>query len=148
VSAAADPDRFWSCSSSSTPVLWFVLLLPFSYGWTATARAVVRSGADGAALACASQATLTKQVDARGEVYSETVAVRPNAGPQAAASWWRQAMLQAGFPNLHIHSWLVSVSGAVCVVEVTAYVTPPAGAPFWRFETGHVGSAAKAVVPQ
>jgi len=103
------------------PVLWFVLLLPFSYGWTAAARAVVRAGADGAALACASQATLTKQVDARGEVYSETVAVRPNAGPQAAA---------------------------MCVVQVTAYVTPAAGALFSRFETVNVGSAAKAVVPQ
>ena len=130
------------------PALWFVLLLPFSYGWTATARAVVRSGADGAALDCASQATLTKQVDARGEVYSETVTVRPNAGPQAAASWWRQAMLQAGFPNLYVHSWQVSVSGAVCVVRVSAYVTPPAGALFSKFETVNVGSAAKAVVPQ
>ena len=130
------------------PVLWFVLLLPFSYGWTAAARAVMRAGADGSALACASQATLTKQVDARGEVYSETVAVRPNAGPQAAASWWQQAMLQAGFPNLYVHSWQVSVSGAVCVVQVTAYVTPPAGALFSKFETVTVGSAAKAVVPK
>lgn len=130
------------------PVLWFVLLLPFSYGWTATARAVVRAGADGAALACASQATLTKQVDARGEVYSETVAVRPNAGPRAAVSWWQQAMLQAGFPNLYVHSWQVDVSGAVCVVQVTAYVTSPAGALFAQFETVNIGSAAKAVVPQ
>ena len=130
------------------PVLWFVLLLPFSYGWTAAARAVVRPGTDGAALACASQATLTKHVDARGEPYSETLAVRPKAGPEAAANWWQKAMLDAGFANLYVHSWWISVSGAVCVVQVIAYVTPPAGTLVSRCETVNVGSAAKAVLPQ
>ena len=36
-------------------------------------HAGVQSAADAAALACASRATITQYVDARGEVYKETV---------------------------------------------------------------------------
>ncbi len=45
--------------------------------WAPAARAIVRSATDAAALGCASHATVTEQVDARGEVYSRTVASRP-----------------------------------------------------------------------
>ena len=129
------------------PVLWFALLLPFSYAWASAARAVVRSATDAAALGCASQATVTSQVDARGEVYSQTVAVDPTAGPLAAATWWRRSMVQAGFPGLYLAHWGVSLSGAVCVVQVAANVSPPAGAVFAGFRHLEAGAAAKALLP-
>ena len=68
------------------PVVWFAALLPFSYPWDAAARAVIQSGAQAAALGCAAQATVTRQVDAGGYVYHSTVVVRPHAGPVAAAA--------------------------------------------------------------
>ena len=129
------------------PVVWFAVLLPFSYAWDAAARAVVQAGVQAAALGCASQATVTRKVDARGYVYSSTVAVRPNAGPAAAAAWWQQAMLQAGFSGLYVAQWQVSVSGSVCVVQVAVNITPPAGALFAVLEHLAAGAAAKAIVP-
>lgn len=130
------------------PVLWFTLLLPFSYAWAAAARAVVHSAADAAALGCASQATITSQVDARGEVYGHKAAVDPTRGPQAAAAWWQRSMVQAGFPGLYLAHWSVSVSGAVCVVQVADNLTPPAGFLFADFDFLSAGSAAKALVPR
>lgn len=129
------------------PTLWFFVLLPFSYGWAAAARAVVQSAADASALGCASQANVTKLVDARGQVYSTTVAVDPAAGPAAASTWWQRSMLQAGFAGLYLHQWTVNVTGAVCVVQVSTNLTPPAGALFATFDYLTVGAAARAVVP-
>ena len=129
------------------PVVWFVVLLPFSYAWDAAARAVVQAGTQAAALGCASQATVTRKVDARGYVYSSSVAVRPNAGPAAAAAWWRQSMLQGGVSGLYVARWQVSVSGSVCVVQVAVNITPPAGSLFSAFEHLAAGVAAKAIVP-
>ena len=129
------------------PVLWFASLLPFSYAWDAAARAVIQAGVQAAALGCASQATVTRQVDVRGYVYSATATVRPNAGPTAAATWWRRSTLQAGFPDLYLAQWTVHVSGAVCVVQVAANVTPPAGTLFAAFDHLAAGAAAKAVAP-
>ena len=130
------------------PVVWFAALLPFSYAWDAAARDVIQAGVQSAALGCASQAVVTRKVDARGYVYSATATVRLNAGPVAAATWWRRSMLQAGFPGLYVAHWSVSVSGAVCVVQVAANVTPPAGAVFASFDHMAAGSAAKALVPR
>lgn len=129
------------------PALWFVVLLPFSYGWTAAARAVVQSSTDAAALGCATQADVTQLTDARGEVYKTTVAVDPTAGPQAAATWWQRSMLQAGFSGLYLRQWTVHVSGAVCVVQVATNLTPPAGSFFSDFEHVTAGAAARALVP-
>ena len=129
------------------PVVWFAALLPFSYAWDAAARAVIQAGVQSAALGCASQAIVTRKVDSRGYVYSSSVAVRPNAGPVDAATWWRRSMLQAGFPGLYVAHWSVSVSGAVCVVQVASNVTPPAGTLFAGFEHLDAGVAAKAIVP-
>ncbi len=129
------------------PVIWFAVLLPLSYAWDATARAVIQAGVQAAALGCASHATVTRKVDARGYVYSSSVAVRPNAGPAAAAAWWQQSMLQAGVSGLYLARWSVSVTGAVCVVQVATNVTPPAGALFATFDHMAAGSAAKAIVP-
>lgn len=129
------------------PALWVVVLLPFSYGWTAAARAVVQSAAEASALGCASQAEVTEFTDARGEVYQRTVAVDPTAGPQAAATWWQQSMLQAGFSGLSLHQWTVHVSGAVCVVQVQTNLTPPAGSLFAAFAHVTAGAAARALVP-
>ena len=129
------------------PVVWFAALLPFSYAWDAAARAVIQAGTQAAALGCASHATVTRQVDARGYVYRSTVAVRPHAGPVAAATWWRRSMLHAGFPGLYLAHWSVSISGAVCVVQVAANVTPLAGALFAGFTHLSAGAAAKAIVP-
>ena len=56
-------------------------------------------------------------------------------------------MLQAGFPGLYVAHWSVRVSGAVCVVQVAANVTPPAGALFAGFTHLSTGVAAKALVP-
>ena len=129
------------------PVLWLAALLPFSYAWDAAARAVIQAGAQAAALGCASQATVTQEVDARGYVYRSTATVRPNAGPAAAATWWQRSMLQAGFPGLYLAHWSVSVSGAVCVVQLAANLTPPAGTLFAAFDRLAAGAAARAVVP-
>ena len=43
--------------------------------------------------------------------------------------------------------WSVNVSGAVCVVQVAANVTPPAGTLFAAFDHLAAGAAAKAVAP-
>ncbi len=129
------------------PALWFVVLLPFSYGWTAAARAVVQSAADASALGCASQAEVTELTDVRGAVYQRTVAVDPTAGPQAAATWWQRSMLQAGFSGLSLHQWTVDISGAVCVVQVQTNLTPPAGSLFAAFAHVTAGAAARALVP-
>ena len=129
------------------PVVWFAALLPFSYAWDAAARAVIQAGAQSAALGYSSQAIVARKVDGRGYVYSATATVRSNAGPVAAAAWWRRSMLQAGFPGLYVAHWSVRVSGAVCVVQVAANVTPPAGALFAGFTHLSTGVAAKALVP-
>ncbi len=129
------------------PLLWFAALLPFSYTWDAAARAVIQAGVQSAALGCAAQAVVTRKVDARGYVYSATATVRPNAGPLAAAKWWRRSMLQAGFPGLYPAQWAVHVSGSVCVVQMTANVTPPAGTLFAGFDHLAAAAAAKAIVP-
>ena len=86
-------------------------------------------------------------MDARGYVYSASATVRPNAGPAAAATWWQRSMLQAGFPGLYLAQWTVHVSGAVCVIQVVANLTPPAGTPFAAFDRLAAGAAARAVVP-
>lgn len=100
-----------------------------------------------AALGCASQATVTREVDAPGlRIQFHGHCAVPNAGPAAAATWWWRAMLQAGFPGLYLAQWTVPVSGAVCVVQVTTNLTPPAGSLFVAFDHLAAGAAAKAVV--
>ena len=56
-------------------------------------------------------------------------------------------MLQAGGSGLYLAWWSVGVTGAVCVVQVAANVTPPAGALFADFTHLSGGAAAKALVP-
>ena len=75
----------------------------------------VQSAADAAALACASRATITQYVDARGVVYRETVAVNPTAGPVAAASAWGNNL--AYWP-LQTVSFAALPAGAHCTVQV------------------------------
>ena len=78
-------------------------------------HAGVQSAADAAALACASRATTTEYVDARGEVYRETVAVDTTTGPEAAAAAWGDNL--AYWP-LQTVSFAAIPSGAHCTVQV------------------------------
>ena len=85
-------------------------------------HAGVQSAADAAALACASRATTTEYVDARGEVYRETVAVNPTAGPEAAATAWGNNL--AYWP-LRTVSFAALPAGAHCTVHVEVRSTIP-----------------------
>ena len=85
-------------------------------------HAGVQSAADSAALACASRATTTEYVDARGEVYRETVAVDTTTGPEAAAAAWGDNL--AYWP-LQTVSFAAIPSGAHCTVQVQVRSTIP-----------------------
>ena len=57
------------------------------------------------------------------------------------------AALDAPFPGLYLAEWTVHASGAVCVVQVAANVTPPAGTLFAAFDHLAAAAAARAIVP-
>ena len=78
-------------------------------------RAAASSAADAAALACASQAEVTTQVDARGVVYGRVVAVDPVAGPAAAARTWAAALRRV--PAAHTAAFSARTAGAECLVR-------------------------------
>lgn len=65
-----------------------VLLLGAAIGLVEAQHAAVQSAADAAALACASRATVARQVDARGVVYGVSVRVAADRGAVAAAAVW------------------------------------------------------------
>ena len=102
-------------------VLILLLVIPgLAIGYAE--HAGVQSAADAAALACASRATITQYVDARGEVYKETVAVDTTAGPEAAATAWGDNL--AYWP-LQTVSFVAIPDRAHCTVQVEVRSTVP-----------------------
>lgn len=102
-------------------VLIFMLAIPgLAIGYAL--RAGASSSADAAALACASQATITNYVDARGHVYQETAAVDSTAGPQAGATAWGNNLW---YLPLKTVSFAATASGADCTVEAVVQATIP-----------------------
>ncbi len=98
------------------------------------ARARAQSAADAAALACATQGVWTERVDARGRIYGVTAAVRPTAGPQAAANAWRANLTRSALTTV---SFQAVALGPAC--RVAARVTVRLGA------LGVLGSGRQAV---
>lgn|GEM_PF-6651543 len=108
-------------------VLWlalgvFLLLAVPALAMGYAEHAGVQSAADAAALACASRATITSYVDARGEVYQQTAAVNASTGPPAAAAVWGDNL--AYWP-LQTVSFAAIPSGAHCTVRVEVRSTIP-----------------------
>ena len=77
-------------------------------------RAAAQSAADAAALACAADATLVRQVDARGVVYGVTAEVSAG-GPSAARAAW--AANAKAWP-LRVVSFHAVPSADTCAVSV------------------------------
>lgn len=85
-------------------------------------HAAVQSAVDAAALDCASQAVVQRQVDARGQVYGESVEVPSIQGLRAAATAW--AHNTPGLP-LRLLALSVQADGPVCTVAVRVGVGVP-----------------------
>ena len=77
-------------------------------------HAGAQSAADAAATACATQGVITKTVDARGTIYSETVKVNPETAPGAAAQAWGRNI--AYWP-VRTEAFAAVASGAHCTVS-------------------------------
>ncbi len=86
-------------------------------------RAGVASAADAAALACASQAIVTQQVDARGNVYQTFATVDVASGPTAAAASWSVNLRRVPVRTV---SFAATPSGPDCTVvaKVQASIGP------------------------
>jgi hypothetical protein len=108
----------------------FVLLLVLgaipvvAAAWLEGARWYAQRAADAAALAGAEQQVVIREVDARGIVYCETVAVDPVAAPQAAESYWRRDT--ASFPGFATLAWQAVPQGRTLTLQATVSV-PPGG---------------------
>ena len=99
----------------------FILVVPgLAIGYAL--RAGAASAADAAALACAEQGTISRYGDARGQVYRETVAVDPVAGPQAGAAAWMSNLRSLPLQTV---SFVAIPSGAACTVSATVQATVP-----------------------
>lgn len=110
------------------------------------ARAAASSAADAAALACAAQADVTRETDARGTVYGEAVAVDPAAGPAAALQAWGDNL--AFLPLLRTQRFRATPDGAECVVQAEVRLASPTAlflGPTRRFV--RVTSAARGFIP-
>lgn len=107
-------------------------------------RASAASAADAAALACASQAVVTQEVDARGVVYAREVAVDPVAGPAAAARAWAAALGRV--PAARTAAFAAQAAGAECRVRAAVGADFGLGGLLGRvgFEV-HVAADARAV---
>jgi hypothetical protein len=125
--------------------VWFALPLLTWIGLDGT-RVLVQRAADAAALAGAGQAILTRQTDARGQVYCQTLAVDPVAGPVAAARYWQADT--AALPSLVTAAFAATASGNRLTVAATVQV-PSGGFVFWGFSTlsWTVQATAEAVYP-
>lgn len=85
-------------------------------------HAGVQSAADASALACASQARITEYVDARGEIYQETVAVNKTLAAQAGAVVWGD---NVAFWPVRTVFFAAVPAGAHCTVQVEVRSTLP-----------------------
>lgn len=85
-------------------------------------RAGTASAADAAALACASNATISQEVDARGHVYRQTVVVDAAVGPLAAATTWSRNL---GHLPLTSVAFNAMASGPDCSVTGVVQATLP-----------------------
>lgn len=129
-------------------VLLVLLLAVPALALVFAVRAGAASAADAAALACASQAEVTVELDARGAVYGREAAVDPAAGSAAAALTW--SANAAGVRGLRTIAFAASAAGADCTVRAQVAVADAALAALgWpRFEIGVSAEArAYAVAP-
>jgi len=94
-------------------VLIFMVTVP-GLGIAYAEHAGAQSAADAAALACATEGTITTSVDARGVIYGRTVAVDPDAGPRAGAVTWGRNL--AYWPLATV-SFAATPTGADCTVR-------------------------------
>lgn len=87
-------------------------------------RVLVQQAADAAVLTGAQQAVIREEVDARGAVYCESLAVDPVAAPAKAAEAWQANV--ASQPSLRALSWVPAPDGMRFSVQSTVSL-PPGG---------------------
>lgn len=87
-------------------------------------RVLVQQAADAAALAGAQQAVVREEVDARGAVYCESLAVDPVAAPGKAAETWQANV--ASQPSLQALTWVPAPDGMKFGLQSTVSL-PPGG---------------------
>ena len=145
--AALRSDRAQSTVLGLFLILTFLLFaLPvLSFGMVSGWVLVSQRAADAAVLAGAQQVTISKQVDARGAVYCEQVAVDPATAAPAAKTYWTDDT--ASVP-LTTASFTATAKGATLTVEVAVTAPPLAFALFGKPDLAwSVASSATAVLP-
>ena len=128
-------------------ILTFLLFaLPvISFGMVSGWVLVSQRAADAAALAGAQHVTISKQVDARGAVYCEQVAVDPGPAATAAKAYWSQNT--ASVP-LTAAPFAATAKGATLTVDAAVTAPPLAFALFGKQDLAwSVASSATAVIP-